>query len=118
MLFPFYVNQNLDLWANCMEASQGGPPILCWKCNVAQVKLMLSLSMHEIIWYALGIVKFLNTGYGVTCRNPRTLLTSPLILLSGGYGAPRVTCSSQSPGLHMLCWALMSETMAEMQDHC
>lgn len=69
------------------------------KSNVAQVKLMLSLSMHEIMWYALGMVKFLSTRHGVVLRNPRTMTTSPLILLSGGYSAPRVTCSSRSPAL-------------------
>lgn len=37
------------------------------KSSVAQVKLMLSLSMHEIICYALGMVKFLNIRYAVMC---------------------------------------------------
>lgn len=50
-------------------------------------------------------------------RNLRTMPTSPLILLSGGYSVPRMTFSSQSPGLLMLCWALIGETMAKMQDH-
>lgn len=71
VLFPFYINQNIDLWANCVEASQGGFKFQLYfagKSNVAQVKLMLSLSMHEIMWCALGIVKFLTTGYGAMCR--------------------------------------------------
>lgn len=28
------------------------------KFNVAQVKRMLSLFMHEVMWYALGMVSF------------------------------------------------------------
>jgi len=37
------------------------------KSNVPQVKLMLSFCIHEIVWYELGKVKLLNTGYGVMC---------------------------------------------------
>lgn len=37
------------------------------KSNVPQVKLMLFLLIREIIWYELGMVKLLNSGYGVMC---------------------------------------------------